>query len=93
LSSIVAASIFSLVLVIQFRRRRAVEGTFPPWVITIYAVSILAVAALWSNAMGIPFPPGAGPYAIVLTWFLCVFGFIFVRTIELFLHRTPPPEA
>jgi hypothetical protein len=27
------------------------------------------------------------PYAIILTWALGVFGFIFVRTIELFLHR------
>jgi len=38
---------------------------------------------------GYPFLPSAGPYAVVLTWALCVFGFIFVRTIELFLHRAP----
>ena len=91
LSSAVAASILTLVLLIQFRRRRAVEGPqFPPWVITIYAASILAVAGLWLNVAGFPFRPGVGPYAVVLTWALCVFGFIFVRTIELFLHRTPP---
>jgi len=90
LSSAVAASILSLVLVIQFRRRRTVEGPqFPPWVTVIYAVSILAVAGLWLNVAGFPFPPSVGPYAVVLTWALCVFGFIFVRTIELFLHRTP----
>jgi len=88
LSSAVAAAIFTFVLVIQFRRRRAVEpGWFPPWVIAIYAISIVAVASLWLNVAGIPFSPSAGPYAIVLTWALCVFGFIFVRTIELFLHR------
>src|SRR4030095_42990 len=90
LSSAVAASIFTVVMLIQFRRRRAVEGKFPPWVIIIYAGSILAVAALWLNVIGLAFPLGAGPYAIVLTWALCVFGFIFVRTIELFLHRIPP---
>jgi hypothetical protein len=91
LSSGVAASIFTFVLVIQFRRRRTVEpGPFPPWVVIIYAVSIVAVAGLWLNAAGIPFPPSAGPYAVVLTWALCIFGFIFVRTIELFLHRPPP---
>jgi hypothetical protein len=28
-----------------------------------------------------------GPYAAVLTWALSVFGFIFIRTIELFLHK------
>jgi hypothetical protein len=90
LSSAIAATIFTLVLVIQFRRRRAVEGAqFPAWVNIVYAVSILAVTGLWLNVVGFPFTPGAGPYAVVLTWALCVFGFIFVRTIELFLHRAP----
>ena len=90
LSSAAAASIFTFVLLIQFRRRRTVEGArFPPGVIIIFAVSILAVAGLWLNVAGFPFPPSVGPYAVVLTWALCVFGFIFVRTIELFLHRTP----
>jgi len=87
-SSAVAASILTVVLVIQFRRRRTIEpGRFPAWVVLIYAVSIVAVAGLWFNVAGYPFPPGAGPYAIVLTWALCIFGFVFVRTIEIFLHR------
>jgi hypothetical protein len=90
LSSAAAASIFTFVLVIQFRRRRTVEpGPFPPWVIAIYAVSSVAVAGLWLNVPGILFPPTVGPYAVVLTWALCVFGFIFVRTIGIFLHQTP----
>lgn len=90
LSSAVAALIFSFVLLIQFRRRRTVEpGPFPAWVVIIYVFSVVAVAGLWLNAAGIPFPPSVGPYAVVLTWALCVFGFIFVRTIELFLHRAP----
>ena len=88
LSSAAAASIFTFVLLIQFRRRRTVEpGRFPAWVVIVYAVSTLAVASLWLNVAGIPFPPSVGPYAVALTWALCVFGFIFVRTIELFLHR------
>ena len=90
LSSAAAASIFTFVLLVQFRRRRTVEGRFPPWVVIIYVVSSAAVAALWLNVAGIPLPPNVGPYAVILTWALCVFGFIFVRTIELFLHRTPP---
>jgi hypothetical protein len=90
LSSAVAASIFSFVLWIQFRRRRAIEpGPFPPWVVIIYAISIVTVAGLWLNVAGFPYSPGAGPYAVALTWALCTFGFIFVRTIELFLHRGP----
>ncbi len=90
LCSAAAASIFTFVLLIQFRRRRTVEpGPFPAWVVIIYAVSIVAVAGLWLNVAGIPFLPRVGTYAAVLTWALCVFGFIFVRTIELFLHRPP----
>ena len=90
LSSAAAASIFTFVLVIQFRRRRTVEpGRFPPWVVIVYFISIAAVAGLWLNVAGIPIPPSVGPYAVVLTWALCAFGFIFVRTIELFLHRAP----
>ena len=88
LSSAAAASIFSILLVIQFRRRRAIEpGRFPLWVVIVYAVSTIAVAGLWFNVAGLPYSPNAGPYAMVLTWALCIFGFIFVRTIELFLHH------
>lgn len=90
LSSAAAALTFTYVLLIQFRRRRAVEpGRFPLWVVVIYSVSTVAVAGLWFNVAGIPFPPSVGPYAVVLTWALCIFGFIFVRTIEIFLHRPP----
>jgi hypothetical protein len=91
LTSAAAGSIFSFVLLIQFRRRRTIEpGRFPLWVILIYVLSTFAVAGLWFNAAGIPFAPSAGPYAVVLTWALFIFGFIFVRTMELFLHRPPP---
>jgi len=88
LASAVAAAIFTVVLTIQFRRRRAVEpGRFPAWVVIVYVVSTVAVASLWLNVLGTPYSPNAGPYAVVLTWALCVFGFIFVRTIDVFLHR------
>lgn len=88
LCSAVAAAIFTVFLLVQSRRRRAIEpGRFPPWVVVINTVSILAIAALWLNTAGLPWAPSVGPYAVVLTWALCIFGFIFVRTIELFLHR------
>jgi len=68
LSSAAAGSIFTFVLLIQFRRRRKIEpGRFPLWVILIYTLSIVAVAGLWLNVAGIPFAPSAGPYAVVLT--------------------------
>ena len=93
LASAIAALVFSVLLVIQFRRRRSVEGRFPAWVVVVYSGSLIAVAALWLNVAGIPFSPNAGPYVVVLTWALCVFGFIFVRTIELFLHRADKSEG
>lgn len=87
-SSAGAGAFFTVLLLVQFRRRRAVEpGPFPPWVVIIYALSLLTVGGLWLNVAGVPFQPSAGPYAAALTWGLCVFGFIFVRTIEIFLHR------
>jgi len=87
-SSAAAASIFTLLLLTQFRRRRAVEaGRFPPWVVVIYAISLATILGLWLNVAGIAFAPTVGPYAVALTWALCVFGFIFVRTIEIFLSR------
>jgi hypothetical protein len=89
-ASAAAALIFTLLLVIQFRRRRAVEGRFQPWVVVIFAISIVLVLGLWLNVAGIPFRPSVGPYAVTLTWALCVFGFIFIQTIEIFLHREPP---
>jgi hypothetical protein len=88
--SAAAALIFTLVLVTQFQRRKAVERSFPAWVVTIFAISIVVVLGLWLNAAGLPFRPGAGPYAVALAWALGVFGFIFLRTIEIFLRRDPP---
>lgn len=88
LSSAAAGSILAVVLLIQFRRRRAIEpGRFPAWVVVTNALSIVAIAGLWFNFAGFPFPPGVGPYAVALTWALCIFWFIFVRTIGLFLNR------
>ena len=88
LCSATAATIFAVFLLVQSRRRRAVEpGRFPQWVIVINAFSIVAIAVLLSNVAGIPLAPSVGPYVAVLTWALCIFGFIFVRTIELFLHQ------
>lgn len=88
LSSAAAATVFSVLSLLQFRRRRAIEaGRFPPWVVIIYALSLATIVGLWLNVLGIPFPPSVGLYAVALTWALSVFGFIFVRTIDIFLHR------
>ena len=63
LSSAMAAAVFTVVMAIQFRRRRAIEaGRFPPWVLVVYAVSAVAVGALWLNVVGVPYATSAGPY-------------------------------
>lgn len=88
-SSAAAGAIFTVLLLTQFRRRRAIEGPrFPAWVVVTYALSLVFVIGLWLNAVGAPLRPSAGPYAATLMWALCVFGFIFVRTIGVFLSRT-----
>ena len=88
LSSALAATTFTVLVVVQFRRRRAVEpGPFPSWLVIVYAITTVAVASLWLNVAGVPASPNVGPYAVVLTWALCVFGFTFVRTMDVFLHR------
>jgi len=89
-ASAAAALVFTFLLFVQFRRRRTVEGTFPTWVLIILAISWALVVALALNAAGVFFRPGVGPYALALTWALGVFGFTFIRTIEIFLHREPP---
>lgn len=93
-SSGIGAFFLSLVLIVQFRRRRSIEpGPFPLWVIAIYIGSVAMVTALWLNVVPILYPSGAGPYAVALTWALCVFGFIFVRTMGIVLHRAPDDPA
>jgi hypothetical protein len=85
-ASATAGSLLTLLMIVQFRRRRLVEGRFPAWVVVVYLTSSTAILALWLNAFGIPYGPGVAPYAIALTWGLIVCGYIFLRTLELFLR-------
>jgi hypothetical protein len=62
-------------------------GPFPLWLVIVYVVTTGAIASLLLNVAGVPFSPNVGPYAVVLTWALCVFGFTFVGTMDIFLHR------
>ena len=79
-----------------FYQRRSPDGSMWPALRSIDAVverlrqSAASWAIVWLNVAGILFRPSVGPYAVALTWALCVFGFIFIHTIEIFLHREPP---
>jgi len=87
-ASATAGSLLTLLMIIQFRRRRLVEGRFPAWVVVVYLTSATAILALWLNVFGIPYGPGVAAYAIALTWGLFVSGYIFLRTLELFLRAS-----
>src|ERR1043165_5870987 len=53
LSSAVAALTFTVLVLVQFKRRRAVEpGRFPAWLVIVYALTTGAIASLWLNVAG-----------------------------------------
>jgi hypothetical protein len=87
-ASATAGSLLTLLMIVQLRRRRLVEGRFPVWVILVYLASAAAVVALWLNSLGIPSAPSVAAYAIALTWSLFVCGYVFLRTLDLFLHAS-----
>ena len=89
-ASSIAGLSFAFLMIVQFRRRRRIEGRFPAWVVSMYLVSAAATLALWLNAVGIPSGPGAPLYAVALTIDLFVSGFIFLKTLDLFLRSTKP---
>lgn len=89
-ASAAAGALLTFVLVVQFRRRRRVVGRFPPWVVAVYLTSAVALVALWLNAFGVPHGPSFAPYAISLTWSFFVSGYIFLRTLDLFLRSASP---
>ncbi len=47
----------------------------------------MAVVALWVNTVGVRFQPTAAPYALALTWFLVVGGWVFTQNLDLFLGQ------
>ena len=86
IASVAAASLLTLLMIVQFRRRRRIEGRFPAWVVGVYVTSAAAVLALWLNAVGVPYGPGAAAYAVSLTWSLLVSGYIFLQSLNVFLR-------
>lgn len=85
-ASAMAGSLLTLLMIVQFRRRRRIEGRFPLWVVVVYLTSAVAVLALWLNVVGMPYTPGSAPYVVSLTWSLFVSGYIFLHTLDLFLR-------
>ncbi len=90
LSSAAAALFASVYLIIQLRRRhRVTPGPVPFQASFNYAITNIATLALWANTIGLGFQPSAAPYALALTWFLVVAGWIFLQNLELFILQPP----
>jgi hypothetical protein len=75
------------------RRRRVQRAPLPVRLYVIYGVSALMTMGLILNALGLLFEPGAGPYAVALTWGLVGAGLVFIQGLSAFLQRTPSGKA
>lgn len=67
------------------RRRSMMTDPLPAmrWV-PILIVSLLVIAALISNAVGIPYPPATGPIAVAASWTLGCGAMIFLLALKSF---------
>jgi hypothetical protein len=70
------------------RRRAMMSEPLPPgrW-LPIVAISILVVAALIANALGIPREPAIGPIAIAASWILGCGAVVFILALNAFWER------
>ena len=90
LSSAGAAILFTVYFVFLYRRRRRVTGgSFPRSTGIDFVVSAIATLALWANAIGIGFRPNAAPYALAMTWFLVLGGWVFAQNLVFFILQGP----
>jgi hypothetical protein len=90
LSSATAAFVFSGYLILVFRRRLRETpriSILRPEPIVAVPVSVVAVVGFWVNAIGIGFQPGAALYALALTAFFLVGGWIFIQNLDRFFGK------
>ena len=89
ISSAVAALVFSVYIVTLGRRRQRLNVGRPTAITYVnFLISISATVALWLNAAGFWFEPGVGPYALALTWYLVLGGWVFLLLLESFIRNT-----
>jgi len=76
------------------RRRAMMSEPLPPgrW-LPIVAMSILVVAALIGNAIGIPREPAIGPVAVAASWTLGCGAVVFVLALNAFWDRNDESKA
>jgi hypothetical protein len=86
-SSFAAALPSCLFAVTYPSRRRAASGVRTPFVIWIDVFILLGAAlVLACNAVGVGFPPGAGPFATALTAILFLSGWAYLQALNILLR-------
>jgi hypothetical protein len=76
-----------IILIVYIRRRAKVDRSpIPARIYTRYALSAVAVIALWMNVLGVGIGPSGAPYAVALTLFLFIAGLAFVQTLDEVLY-------
>jgi len=93
-SAIIAIVIIAYGATYRMRRRAMMSEPLPlgRW-LPIVAISILVVAALIGNAVGIPREPAIGPVAVAASWTLGCGAVVFVVALNAFWERTDESKA
>ena len=93
-SVVIAAVMIAYGATYRMRRRAMMSEPLPTerW-LPIVAISILVVAALIGNAVGIPHEPAIGPVAVAASWTLGCGAVVFVLALNAFWERTDESKA
>jgi hypothetical protein len=93
-SAIIAIVMIAYGATYRMRRRAMMSESLRPgrW-LPIVAISILVVAALIGNAVGILHEPAIGPVAVAASWTLGCGAVVFVLALNAFWERTDESRA
>jgi hypothetical protein len=89
ISSTVFGLVSSIYLAAAIRRRLTIGTSgLPLRVIVNVVITVVAILAMWVNALGIFAEPNAWPYVLALTLSLIFSVFIFLQNIGLFIQES-----
>jgi hypothetical protein len=72
------------------RRRHIAQASAPLFMRIFWVVDWVLTIWLLANSIGVPFPPGPGPYAVAVTFLLAQTCFAFLQRLLDFLGRGGP---
>ena len=74
------------ILIYPKRHRASTSKPMPRFVHIEYVIGLLVGLYGWANAIGYPYEPYVGPYAVGVTWALVLAGLMFLLTMNVFLR-------